>query len=255
VGRIPRAVDTRLAVGRPARAGGASHAIDRQAINEAESLGYSAPTGNIVPRHQEFALAIDPLPYDPSGRGAPAEAATRTASRRVADAVSAVHRDGRSDRQLLRRRRDQDAPPHDGARVAALGVADKKMRGVFVGATGRRATRPLGSKPSRRARRPDLRTIPEVEALFAKQIQEMDRKKREEMLHQIQRILADRVPTRRSGERLHPCLRAAVEEAGLALIQSSPTRSAGRREAQEAVVRRIPLRARAGEAGLPGRTS
>src|SRR6266436_9709547 len=43
----------------------ASHAIDRQAINEAEPLGYSAPTGNIVPRHQEFALAIDPLPYDP----------------------------------------------------------------------------------------------------------------------------------------------------------------------------------------------
>jgi len=29
--------------------------------------------------------------------------------------------------------------------------------------------------------------------LFAKQIQEIDRKKREEMLHQIQRILADRV--------------------------------------------------------------
>src|SRR5215468_10565917 len=43
----------------------ASHAIDRQAINEAESLGYSAPTGNIVPRHQEFAVAIDPHAYDP----------------------------------------------------------------------------------------------------------------------------------------------------------------------------------------------
>src|SRR5207302_257282 len=40
-------------------------AIDRQAINEAESLGFSGPTGNIVPRHQEFALAIDPHPYDP----------------------------------------------------------------------------------------------------------------------------------------------------------------------------------------------
>src|SRR5205807_1557046 len=41
----------------------ASLAIDRQAINEAESLGFSGPTGNIVPRHQEFALAIDPHPY------------------------------------------------------------------------------------------------------------------------------------------------------------------------------------------------
>jgi ABC-type transport system substrate-binding protein len=52
-------------VGRSAREAGASLAIDRQAINEAESLGFSAPTGNIVPRHQEFALAIPPDPYDP----------------------------------------------------------------------------------------------------------------------------------------------------------------------------------------------
>src|SRR5262249_52637715 len=43
----------------------ASLAIDRRAINEAESLGFSGPTGNIVPRHQEFALAIPPDPYDP----------------------------------------------------------------------------------------------------------------------------------------------------------------------------------------------
>src|SRR5260370_9449943 len=43
----------------------ASLAIDRRAINEAESLGFSGPTGNIVPRHQEFALAIEPHPYDP----------------------------------------------------------------------------------------------------------------------------------------------------------------------------------------------
>src|SRR4029450_1623132 len=31
----------------------------------AESLGFSAPTGGGVPRHQEFALAIPPHPYDP----------------------------------------------------------------------------------------------------------------------------------------------------------------------------------------------
>jgi peptide/nickel transport system substrate-binding protein len=43
----------------------ASLAVDRQAINEAESLGFSAPTGNIVPRHQEFALPIAADPYDP----------------------------------------------------------------------------------------------------------------------------------------------------------------------------------------------
>ena len=44
----------------------ASHAIDRQAINEAESLGFSAPTGNVVPRHQEFAVPIEAPAYDPT---------------------------------------------------------------------------------------------------------------------------------------------------------------------------------------------
>jgi peptide/nickel transport system substrate-binding protein len=43
----------------------ASLAIDRQAVNEAEQLGFAGPTGNIVPRHMEFALPIDPHPYDP----------------------------------------------------------------------------------------------------------------------------------------------------------------------------------------------
>src|SRR6185295_8464215 len=42
----------------------ASLSVDRQAINEAESLGFSGPTGNIVPRHQEFALPIAADPYD-----------------------------------------------------------------------------------------------------------------------------------------------------------------------------------------------
>src|ERR1700704_345885 len=42
-----------------------SLSVDRQAINEAESLGFSGPTGNIVPRHQEFALPIAPDPYEP----------------------------------------------------------------------------------------------------------------------------------------------------------------------------------------------
>src|SRR5262249_50241037 len=43
----------------------ASLAIDRKAINEAESLGFSGLTDNIVPRHMEFALPIEPRPYDP----------------------------------------------------------------------------------------------------------------------------------------------------------------------------------------------
>jgi peptide/nickel transport system substrate-binding protein len=44
----------------------ASLAIDRNAISEAETLSASPPTGNIVPPGFEFALKIDPDPYDPS---------------------------------------------------------------------------------------------------------------------------------------------------------------------------------------------
>src|SRR2546425_1681972 len=43
----------------------ANYAIDRRALSEAETLGASKPTGNIVPRSFEFALPIEPYPYDP----------------------------------------------------------------------------------------------------------------------------------------------------------------------------------------------
>jgi peptide/nickel transport system substrate-binding protein len=43
----------------------ASYAIDRQAISEAETLGASIPTGSLSPREFEFALPIEPDPYDP----------------------------------------------------------------------------------------------------------------------------------------------------------------------------------------------
>jgi peptide/nickel transport system substrate-binding protein len=43
----------------------ANYAIDRQAISEAETLGASIATGSIIPREFEFALPIEPYPYDP----------------------------------------------------------------------------------------------------------------------------------------------------------------------------------------------
>src|SRR5256885_1335237 len=43
----------------------ANHAVNRQAINEAETLGYSVLTGNIVPPALEYALPLEPYAYDP----------------------------------------------------------------------------------------------------------------------------------------------------------------------------------------------
>jgi peptide/nickel transport system substrate-binding protein len=43
----------------------ANHALDHQALNEAETLGLSKLTGSIIPRAMEFALPLDPPRYDP----------------------------------------------------------------------------------------------------------------------------------------------------------------------------------------------
>src|SRR5207247_9008547 len=44
----------------------ASSAIDRRALSDAETLGASKPAGSIIPRAFEFALPIEPYPYDPA---------------------------------------------------------------------------------------------------------------------------------------------------------------------------------------------
>src|SRR5262249_15923092 len=44
----------------------ANYGIDRRALSEAETLGASKPTGNIIPRAFEFALPIEPYAYDPA---------------------------------------------------------------------------------------------------------------------------------------------------------------------------------------------
>src|SRR5437899_8701885 len=43
-----------------------SHALDRSALNQAETLGLSRPTGGLVPRVLEFAKTFEPPAYDPA---------------------------------------------------------------------------------------------------------------------------------------------------------------------------------------------
>src|SRR5215470_9964493 len=42
-----------------------NYALDRQRINEAACLGFCPPAGVIVPRVMDFALQVEPTPYDP----------------------------------------------------------------------------------------------------------------------------------------------------------------------------------------------
>ncbi len=174
----------------------ASLALDRKAINEAEQLGFAGITGNVVPRAMEFALAIDPHPYDP-----------KRARRLLTEAGYPNGFDGGDLTpnppyfSMAEAAANYLAAIGIRTRVRTMGRAaflaawgEKKLRGVVLGGTGaggNAATRIelLATRGGRYA----YGVLPEVDDLFDRQAREPDRKKREELLHQIQRILHERV--------------------------------------------------------------
>jgi peptide/nickel transport system substrate-binding protein len=174
----------------------ASHALDRNGLNLAETLGLSRPTGALIPRVLDFSRVWEPPAYDaPRARQLLAEAGYPNGfdagdltpfppyfslAEAVGNYLQAVG--------IRTRLRTLE-------RAAFLSAwRDKKLKGVVMG---------LGAPAGNAATRIEVYVtksgiyssgvVPEIEDLFQRQARELDRKKREAMLHQIQQLMHDRV--------------------------------------------------------------
>jgi peptide/nickel transport system substrate-binding protein len=173
----------------------ANYAIDRQAMNEAETLGFSKVTGSIIPHRFPYALPLEPLPYDPdkarqllreaghpngfdAGDIVPVPPWTAMAEA-VAGYLGAIG--------IKVRVRSMERP----AMFAAW--HGKTLQGVILAASGA-----SGSASTRLENYVvswgefAYGGMPDLDELFNRQARERDPKHREALLHDIQRLVQQR---------------------------------------------------------------
>jgi len=174
----------------------ANHALDRNAINQAETLGFSKMTGSIIPSSFEFYKSVPVVSYDPAkARQLLAEAGypqgfdggdyfCDTSYGNLGEAV--VNYLKAVDIRLRLR-------PLERAAFFAQ-HQEKKLRNVVQassGAFGSAATRLESFVVKGGAFA--YGSYPDIDGLFSEQAAEVDRKRREATLHKIQQLIRDKV--------------------------------------------------------------
>jgi peptide/nickel transport system substrate-binding protein len=174
----------------------ASHAIDRKAIADADSLGASPPMGSMIPAATEFAWPVDPPPYDPArarqllreaGYPNGFDAGEMIGTVQFSSAAEAVINYFAAVGIRARLRTME--------RVTYLTAwKDKKLKGLLfcgAGGYGNAATRVenyfvTGGTYAAGGH-------PDIDDLFQQQARELDRGKRQALLQRIQRLAHERV--------------------------------------------------------------
>lgn len=172
----------------------ANHAINRQAINEAETLGYSVLSGNIIPRKFDYALPLEPYAYDPkkarqllkeAGYANGFDAGECGVDSVYAGVVEAAVNDLTAV-GIRAKVRSMERAAHQAA------LKEKTLKHLAFqgsGAFGSAATRLDAFTTSKGAQ--SWIKDPEIDAWYEQQATERDRKKREALLHKIQQKLYD----------------------------------------------------------------
>src|SRR5437870_5854471 len=174
----------------------ANLAVDRPASNGVARLGFSRLTGSIIPSVMEFALRIDPYPHDPAH-----------AKRLLAEAGYSNGFDAGDLTPLPPFTTMGEAIANS---LAAVGIRTrvrameratfmeswraKKLQGMIATATaaqGNAASRVEAFVTSASAYA--YGGHPDIDDLVLQQAQERDRRRREALLHQIQRLMHERV--------------------------------------------------------------
>jgi peptide/nickel transport system substrate-binding protein len=173
----------------------ANYALDRKAINDAGCLGFCPPAGVIVPRVMDFALQVEPVPYDPDkAKKLLAEAGypngfdagqftPNPGFPTVADAVmNYLNAVGirLTMKQMERAAFTGDWQAH-------------KLKGLFMAAagnSGNAASRVEAFIQSKGAYSDG--GYPDIDELYQQQAVERDREKRQALLYKIQQLTIDR---------------------------------------------------------------